>query len=153
MNKLSEISAPVLKDLGNVSLLVCKYQTLSNPRAGEAIEASVNSGGKRLRPLLALLAARACGFRIDERFYMLVSALEMLHNSSLIHDDVVDNSLKRRGVKALNGILDNKTAVLAGDYIFTKSLGLFLEWAPSYIFDFILKAASKMAAAEIEQLY
>ena len=153
MRKLADISAPVKKDLRKISLLADKFQTLSNQKAGKAVAAAVNTGGKQLRPLLALLTAGASGHKIDRRFYMLSAALEMLHNSSLIHDDVVDNSRTRRGAKALNGILDNKTAVLAGDFIFTTSLRLFNEWASPSLFDFILRAVSKMTVAEIDQLY
>lgn len=76
--------------------------------------------GKQLRPILVILGAKLCGEVTDET-YLIAAAYELLHSASLIHDDVIDNSMQRRNKPSLNKIFDNKTAVLVGDYMMTKS--------------------------------
>lgn len=81
----------------------------------------MKSDGKRMRPILLLLAAKACG-EINATTYNAAVTVELLHTASLIHDDVVDESKIRRGKASLNAIYDNKMAVLAGDYFLSTAL-------------------------------
>ena len=81
----------------------------------------MKSDGKRIRPILLLLAAKACG-EINNITYNAAITVELLHTASLIHDDVVDESKIRRGKASLNAIYDNKMAVLAGDYFLSTAL-------------------------------
>ena len=76
--------------------------------------------GKQIRPILVILGAKLCGEVTDDT-YLIAAAYELLHSASLIHDDVIDNSLQRRNKPSLNKIFDNKTSVLVGDYLMTKS--------------------------------
>jgi octaprenyl-diphosphate synthase len=82
--------------------------------------------GKQIRPILAILAAKICG-NITPNTYYIGSAYELLHLASLIHDDVVDNSLERRNQPSLNKQFNNKTAVLVGDYLMTKAIKFALQ--------------------------
>lgn len=76
--------------------------------------------GKQLRPILVILGAKLCG-EVNDETHLIAAAYELLHSASLIHDDVIDNSMQRRNKPSLNKIFDNKTSVLVGDYMMTKS--------------------------------
>ena len=82
-----------------------------NPRVAEMITYVFNTSGKRLRPMLVLLTAKACGRIIPETYHGAVT-VELLHTATLIHDDVIDKSETRRGKKSVNAIYDNTKAVL-----------------------------------------
>src|SRR5213596_1715047 len=84
----------------------------------------VKRKGKQLRPMFVFLSARLCG-EINESTYRAASLVELLHTATLVHDDVVDESLERRGFFSINAIWKNKIAVLVGDYLLSKGLLLF----------------------------
>jgi octaprenyl-diphosphate synthase len=92
-----------------------------NPRVAEMITYVFNTSGKRLRPMLVLLTAKACGRIIPETYHGAVT-VELLHTATLIHDDVIDKSETRRGKKSVNAIYDNTKAVLFGDYLLSTAL-------------------------------
>jgi len=77
---------------------------------------------KRIRPTLALLYLRANGLEVDERIYSFLAAIELIHNASLIHDDIIDESPSRRGKPALHATLGSKLAVISGDYLLSKAM-------------------------------
>ena len=79
----------------------------------------VNRKGKQLRPMFVLLSAKLCG-EVNEAAYRAASLVELLHTATLVHDDVVDESLERRGFFSINAIWKNKIAVLVGDYLLSK---------------------------------
>ena len=91
-----------------------------------AIDRILNATGKHVRPLLALLAAEACGGVKDSTVNSAIF-LELLHTATLIHDDVIDETKQRRGVPSLNAIFDNRVSVLVGDYWLVKAMGLILS--------------------------
>lgn len=93
----------------------------SNPLLNEAINHIKQRKGKMMRPILTLLIARLCGEISDSTYHSAIS-LELLHTASLIHDDVVDESDKRRGQASVNALFDNKVSVLVGDYLLATSL-------------------------------
>src|SRR6187200_1078849 len=86
----------------------------------------VESGGKRLRPLLVLLASNACGYKGKDHI-SLAAMVEFFHTATLLHDDVVDESTLRRGRQTANSIWGSKASVLVGDYLFTQSVQLMVE--------------------------
>jgi len=92
-----------------------------NPRVAEMINYVFKSNGKRLRPTLVLLTAKACGRIVPETYHGAVT-VELLHTATLVHDDVIDKSEIRRGRKSVNAFYDNTTAVLIGDYLLSTSL-------------------------------
>lgn len=93
----------------------------NNPRIQEIIDYIMKSDGKRIRPILLLLAAKACG-TINAATYNAAITVELLHTASLVHDDVVDESKLRRGKPSVNAVFDNKMAVLVGDYFLSTAL-------------------------------
>ena len=91
-----------------------------HPQLGQAIDQLLASGGKRIRPTLTLLTARLLGTDEDKAIG-LAAAIEMLHTATLVHDDLIDGSLLRRGLPTLNANLTPGATVLTGDYIFARA--------------------------------
>jgi hypothetical protein len=88
----------------------------------------VAAGGKRLRPLLTLASARLCGYEAPEaRHVKLAACVEFIHTATLLHDDVVDESLLRRGLASANAVFGNKASVLVGDFLFARAFQLMVE--------------------------
>lgn len=111
----------------------------------------IDSGGKRLRPLLTLSAARACGAHGDNHI-KLAAAVEFVHTATLLHDDVVDASTLRRGKLAANIVWGNKPPILVGDFLFSKSFELMVETGHIGVLGIIARASSVIAEGEVMQL-
>jgi octaprenyl-diphosphate synthase len=111
----------------------------------------VSAGGKRLRPMLTLGAARLCGYRGDDHL-ALAAAVEFIHTATLLHDDVVDSSDLRRGRDTANAVWGNKPAVLVGDFLFARSFQLMVEVGSLRILDILSRAAAIIAEGEVHQL-
>ena len=121
------------------------------PRIPEVTAHLVEAGGKRLRPLLTLAAARLCGY--DGPFHVhLAATVEFIHTATLLHDDVVDESEKRRGRPTANLLWDNKTSVLVGDYLFSRSFQLMVETGSLRVLDILANASATIAEGEVLQL-
>ena len=111
----------------------------------------VGAGGKRLRPLVALLAARACGCRADDAV-RLAAIIEFLHTATLLHDDVVDGSARRRGRATANAIWGNAPSVLVGDFLYSRGFQLMVALDRMDIMAIISHATSVIAEGEVLQL-
>lgn len=107
--------------------------------------------GKRVRPLLVLLAAKTCG-GISERSYRAAALVELLHTATLVHDDVVDESEKRRGSFSINALWGNKVAVLLGDYFLSRGLLLALEHDDFDMLRVLSNAVQRMSEGELRQV-
>lgn len=121
MDKKLLLAKPVEEELKKFNTYYKDSVFCNNVRIQEIIDYIMKSDGKRMRPILLLLAAKACG-EINTTTYNSAITIELLHTASLIHDDVVDESMIRRGKASLNAIYDNKMAVLAGDYFLSTAL-------------------------------
>lgn len=111
----------------------------------------IASGGKRLRPLLTLLAAKLCG-SAGESDILAATIIEFLHTATLLHDDVVDHSQLRRGKPTANNIWGNEASVLVGDYLYSRSFEMMSELKNLEIFSMLATATNIIAAGEVEQL-
>lgn len=111
----------------------------------------VESGGKRLRPLLVLLAARCCGFE-GRRQVALAATIEFLHTASLLHDDVVDRSDLRRGRATVNALWGNAPSVLVGDFLYSRAFQLMVELNDMRIMAILSDATNAIAEGEVMQL-
>ena len=111
----------------------------------------VDSGGKRLRPLITLAAARHCGYAGDAH-YKLAAAVEFIHTATLLHDDVVDESALRRGRPAANTLWWNKPSVLVGDFLFARAFQLMVETGSLSVLDILAGASAIIAEGEVMQL-
>ena len=111
----------------------------------------VAAGGKRIRPVLTLAAARMCGYE-GERHVHLAACVEFIHTATLLHDDVVDESLLRRGNASANAVFGNKASVLVGDFLFARSFQLMVADGSLKVLAILSQAAATIAEGEVLQL-
>jgi len=111
----------------------------------------VNGGGKRMRPLLTVLAAKAIGYQGDEHL-QLAAIVEFIHTSTLLHDDVVDESNMRRGRETANAMFGNSASVLVGDFLYSRSFQMMSELSNLRIMDILSDATNIIAEGEVLQL-
>lgn len=121
------------------------------PRIPEVTAHLVEAGGKRLRPMLTLAAAEICGYTGPYHVH-LAATVEFIHTATLLHDDVVDESGKRRGRPTANLLWDNKSSVLVGDYLFSRSFQLMVETGSLRVLDILANASATIAEGEVLQL-
>lgn len=111
----------------------------------------IKSGGKRLRPLLTLAAMKMCGYDGEDNV-KLAASVEFLHNATLLHDDVVDESALRRGLSTANVIWGNQASVLVGDFLLSRSFQLMVEIGSLRILEILSNAAGVIVEGEVLQL-
>jgi octaprenyl-diphosphate synthase len=111
----------------------------------------VNSGGKRLRPLLTILAARALGIKNNEH-HSLAAIIEFIHTATLLHDDVVDESLMRRGRETANAVFGNQASVLVGDFLYSRAFQMMVSLQRMKVMDILSDATNRIAQGEVLQL-
>jgi octaprenyl-diphosphate synthase len=111
----------------------------------------VIAGGKRLRPLLTLVASRMCGYS-GRRHIALATCVEFIHTATLLHDDVVDKSDLRRGLASANSVWGNKASVLVGDFLFSRSFQLMVEDGSLVVLSILSEASAVIAEGEVMQL-
>jgi len=111
----------------------------------------IYSGGKRLRPILVLLSARACGYQGDDDA-LLAAVVEFIHTATLLHDDVVDDSEMRRGQKTASSIWGNEAAVLVGDYLYSRAFQMMVKAQSMRIMDLLANTTNTIAEGEVLQL-
>ncbi len=109
------------------------------------------SGGKRLRPLLVLLAARACGYT-GERHILAAAIIEFIHTATLLHDDVVDDSELRRGQDTANSVFGNEASVLVGDFLYSRAFQLMVQVGQMRVMEELADATNTIAEGEVLQL-
>ena len=111
----------------------------------------INSGGKRLRPLLVLLAARAAGYE-GKQHIDLAAIIEFIHTATLLHDDVVDGSEQRRNQDTANTIWGNAASVLVGDFLYSRSFEMMVALQEVRVMDILSHATNRIAEGEVLQL-
>ncbi len=111
----------------------------------------IDSGGKRLRPMIVVLAARACGYA-GEQHHALAAIIEFIHTSTLLHDDVVDASELRRGRETANAIWGNEASVLVGDFLYSRSFQLMVSLDSMRVMQILADATNTIAEGEVMQL-
>ncbi len=121
------------------------------PRIPEVTAHLVEAGGKRLRPMLTLAAAQLFGYSGDHHV-KLAATVEFIHTATLLHDDVVDESRQRRGRPTANLLWDNKSSVLVGDYLFSRSFQLMVETGSLRVLDILANASATIAEGEVLQM-
>ena len=148
---LDRLSALVKEDLERVNALILERMqspvALIPQLAGHIIAA----GGKRLRPMLTLAAARLCGYP-GARHVGLAASVEFIHTATLLHDDVVDASDLRRGLATANAVWGNKSSVLVGDFLFSRAFELMVEDGSLEVLAILSHASAVIAEGEVLQL-
>lgn len=111
----------------------------------------INGGGKRMRPLLSILTARAIDYQ-GEAHLKLAAIVEFIHTASLLHDDVVDESLLRRGRETANALFGNSASVLVGDFLYTRAFQMMTELGSMKVLEILADATNVLAEGEVLQL-
>lgn len=146
------LAAHLTDEMTRVNTLIRERMASEHaPRIPEVTAHLVEAGGKRIRPMLTLAAARLCGY--DGPYHIhLAATVEFIHTATLLHDDVVDESTQRRGRPTANLLWDNKSSVLVGDYLFSRSFQLMVETGSLRVLDILANASATIAEGEVLQL-
>lgn len=146
------LGAVLADDMVAVNALIqARMASEHAPRIPEVTAHLVGAGGKRLRPMLTLAAARMCGY--DGPYHIhLAATVEFIHTATLLHDDVVDESAQRRGRPTANLLWDNKSSVLVGDYLFSRSFQLMTETGSLEVLRILSNASATIAEGEVLQM-
>lgn len=146
-----EIYQTVEQDFEHVNQLIAAQLTSDVPLVEKIAQYIVESGGKRMRPLLVLLTAHALGYK-DNQHIKLASIIEFLHTATLLHDDVVDTSNLRRGRATANAQWGNAPSVLVGDFLYSRAFQMMVEMQSISIMKVLSNATNIIAEGEVLQL-
>jgi octaprenyl-diphosphate synthase len=150
--KLSEIRNPVANDLLAVDQLIATALVSNVPLIQRIVGHIINSGGKRLRPLIVLLTASACGYVGDNEHHELAAIIEFIHTATLLHDDVIDKSELRRGQQTANAIWGNQTSVLVGDFLYSRAFQVLARRSNIPVMKVLANTTNQIAEGEVWQL-
>lgn len=149
---MQEILINLESDLKKIDQIILDFAQGKSPLIQEISYHLIEAGGKRIRPILLLLAAKLCGTKSGDNHHNLAATVELIHSATLLHDDVVDTSQIRRGKKTANAIWDNKASILVGDFLFSIAFQLMVRCSNLRVLDLLSTASSVMANGEIMQL-
>ncbi len=151
IRSFADVQALAAADMDAVNTLI-RQRLASNVVLINQISAHIiGSGGKRLRPMLHLLAARACAYH-GNGHVLLAALIEFIHTSTLLHDDVVDESDLRRGRKTANAVWGNAASVLVGDFLYSRSFQMMVELDDMRIMRILADTTNRIAEGEVLQL-
>ncbi|HEU4781123.1 MAG TPA: octaprenyl diphosphate synthase [Steroidobacteraceae bacterium] len=148
---LEDIRALVLPDLTAVDAMIRARLKSAVPLVDQVAEHIIGGGGKRLRPLLCVLAGRACGIE-NEKHIEAAAFIEFVHTATLLHDDVVDGSQKRRGRATANNIFGNQASVLVGDFVYSRAFQMMATVGSQRVMEIMSDATNVIAEGEVLQL-
>lgn len=151
MVKLEAVRSLVADDLATVDQVILAQLQSPITLIQELGQHILKSGGKRLRPLLALLSARCFNYT-GQQHVLLAAIIEFIHTATLLHDDVVDTSQMRRGQETANAIWGNQASVLVGDFLFSRSFQMMIEINSLKVMSVLAEASNTIAAGEVLQL-
>lgn len=150
-NAVVQLQTLVRKDMEAVNEFIRERMNSDVPMIPELASHLINSGGKRLRPMLTIAAAHLCGYKGGDHI-KLAASVEFLHTATLLHDDVVDESDLRRGKKTARMLWGNQASVLVGDFLLGRAFRLMVETRSLRALEIIANAASIIAEGEVMQL-
>lgn len=148
---LKDIQTLAAPDMAAVDALIRKRLASDVVLINQVAEYIIGAGGKRLRPMLLLLAARAVGYQGADA-HQLAAVVEFIHTSTLLHDDVVDESDMRRGRQTANAVWGNATSVLVGDFLYSRSFQLMVELQRMDVQTLLADTTNMIAEGEVLQL-
>ena len=150
-DSLANLRALIKDDWDAVNRLI--FQRLGSDVAlvNQVAHHIIHNGGKRLRPLTVLLAARASGCSTQQHIAS-AAIIEFIHTATLLHDDVVDNSGLRRGQETANSLFGNQASVLVGDFLYSRSFQMMVELGEIRVLDVLANATNTIAEGEVLQL-
>ena len=146
-----DVAALADDDMEAVNRLIRESLESDVALVSQVSEYIVMSGGKRLRPLIVLLAARALGYDGDQHVRA-ATIIEFIHTATLLHDDVVDSSARRRGQDSANTVFGNQASVLVGDFLYSRSFQMMVDIGDMRVMQILADATNTIAAGEVMQL-
>ncbi len=151
MGRVDRIKAPIIEELNAFEDRFRSSMKSQVPLLNKITHFIIKRKGKQMRPMFVFLSAKASG-AITDSTYTAASIMELLHTATLVHDDVVDDAMERRGFFSLNAIWKNKIAVLVGDFLFSRGLILSIEKDEFELMRIITESVKKMSEGELLQL-
>ena len=148
---LEEIRALVRTDLAAVDAMIRARLKSAVPLVDQVAEHIIGGGGKRLRPALLLLCAKATGYQ-GTQHHTLAAVIEMIHTATLLHDDVVDESDMRRGHATANAEFGNAASVLVGDFLYSRAFQMMVGVARMRVLEILAETTNAIAEGEVLQL-
>jgi octaprenyl-diphosphate synthase len=148
---IAHIRAPIADDLQAVNALIRRELHSDVVLINQLASYIIDSGGKRLRPVTVLLAARACGYAGDAHIAA-AAIVEFIHTATLLHDDVVDESSLRRGRQTANAIWGNQASVLVGDFLYSRSFQMMVDIGSMRVMEILADTTNTIAEGEVLQL-
>lgn len=148
---ISEISNSIKEELDRVNEIIFNSIDSEEPLVNEIVEYIVKAGGKRIRPMLAIISANILGHKVQESFEV-AAAIEFIHIGTLMHDDVVDNSEVRRFLPTAHTIWGNSLSILSGDFLFSRAFRLILKSRFFGVLDVLSSAFQAIVVGEVSQL-
>ena len=148
---ISALRTLVAEDLARVNRVILEHGHSSISLINDLTSHIIAAGGKRLRPSLTIAAAKLCGYEGD-RHVRLAACVEFIHTATLLHDDVVDASDLRRGAATANAVWGNKSSVLVGDFLLSRSFQLMVADGSLDVLKILSDASAVIAAGEVHQL-
>lgn len=152
MSSIKEIQQLITPELQALNRLIARTLDSPNELMNRIVDNYLRTKGKQIRPILVILSAKLLG-EVNENVIRAAAAVELLHNASLIHDDVVDETKIRRNTPTINGIWDNHIAVLVGDFFVSSSLQLAMKTGDIRIIDAIAQLGRQLSIGELDQIY
>lgn len=149
--KLEEITALVADEMASVNSLINDRLRSDVVLINELSRYIVHGGGKRIRPLLVILSAKACQYS-GQHAILLATIVEFIHTATLLHDDVVDASEMRRGRETANHVWGNQASVLVGDFLYSRAFQMMVEVGNMRIMDILAHTTNTIAEGEVMQL-
>ena len=149
---ISQLQKLLFNKLQLMDQLFAKMMESENaPRIPEITKHILDSGGKKLRPLLCIASAEALNYKSNKHI-LLAATIEFIHTATLLHDDVVDESLTRRGKKTANLLWDNKSSILVGDFLFSRAFQLMVSTNSLEVLKVLSNTAAFISESEVLQL-
>jgi octaprenyl-diphosphate synthase len=150
--KPAELFPVLAADLAEVDRVIRSRLSSEVALINSVADYIIGAGGKRMRPVLLLLMARALGYGGPDRHYLLAAVVEFIHTATLLHDDVVDESDLRRGRKTANAAFGNAASVLVGDFLYSRSFQMMVEADDMRVMQVLADATNTIAEGEVLQL-
>ena len=149
--QIDNIKALVAEDMKAVDAVIQKRLSSEVVLVNQLSHYIVNSGGKRLRPLLSLMASQAYGYK-GEHHHTLAAIIEFIHTATLLHDDVVDESELRRGRETANALFGNAASVLVGDFLYSRAFEMMVDVGSMKVMQILAETTNVIAEGEVMQL-
>ncbi|AJC48946.1 polyprenyl synthetase family protein [Allofrancisella guangzhouensis] len=151
MQQLKDIQSLIEKDIQDNNQFIKDSLSSDVVLINQISHYIINSGGKRLRPLLVMLFAKALGYQ-GQKHLSCAAIIEFIHTATLLHDDVVDNSQLRRGKQTANNVFGNAASVLTGDFLYSRAFQMMVDLDNMQVMQILADATNKISEGEVLQL-